>query len=217
MDASYLPKINIRDVDHIQVITDSIRHLHKFNRSSYKRSITMPDRTPDALYKFFRIRTGPKYERTRRTDLYRRHHLLRPPPLYETHWQTLERWLKHLRPVDTELIGGTIRKRYNLYYPPKAKILQAVEKKGLRDCDCMPPCTCKWTNKKELRDPWRLKCLKDISLSRKRITGITLLKVHVPQRYALIGTLRTRESIDRLAANRSFTDRLTVRLSAKSW
>lgn len=153
-------------------------------------------------YKLYRVKTGLKYQQTRRTDLWRRLRLLRKKREYLIHWQILERWLRHERPSEWEIVASI--HRYNLYHtkqypgPPVLPWYLKTKKLDLSCCNCMSPCTCYWDLKE--RNHFRMtisilrrgpthKTKKEVESALKLEdrcrfkTVLSLLSYHLPNKY----------------------------------
>lgn len=159
LDASALSAMNIKDFNHIKHIAYGIRSLFYFEMTKFGRSITLAPDFHYELYKLFRVKTGLKYELTRRSDLWRRMQLIREKVPNYTHWELLERWLAMVKdPKYVERIGCI--HRYNIYkcHTKPAQSSSGTDSESRMACLCMPPCECNWTEA-DLRPPWRLKCL----------------------------------------------------------
>ncbi|XP_055857619.1 uncharacterized protein LOC129920298 isoform X2 [Episyrphus balteatus] len=203
LDASYLVKMNIKDFNHLQIITHAIRNLYGVEKSVFNRSISMPDRTLKSLHIFVRTKTGFKCDIIRPSDVCRFYHLIRPISLYETHWQSMERWLKHTVPFETQLIGDLFKTKNNMFNPTNKQTIPIGPKKNHRDCSGMPPCMCNWTIEKDLISPRQLKCLKtgnkiyhklrtnekckcfEMCKCNESRKGLTVLKENVSHKYDL--------------------------------
>ncbi|XP_012285462.1 uncharacterized protein LOC105702454 [Orussus abietinus] len=91
VDACVCPKIGIHDFDHIKRITASIRKLFNVEREMINRSISLPPHYPLTHYLLFRVPTGPKKERTTRTQLFRAMSILdKEKPCPFGHWEMIE-------------------------------------------------------------------------------------------------------------------------------
>ncbi|XP_055905573.1 uncharacterized protein LOC129941052 [Eupeodes corollae] len=201
LDASYLEKLNIKDFNHMKIIMNAIRSLYGFEKSSFKRSISLPHRNLESLYKFYKTKTGPNYEKNRLSDVGRIYHVIRPRPLYETHWQILEKCLQHTDPKETECIGDPTRNKNKMYTPKKGESPTVCHspKKTQRECSGIPPCMCNWTQEVDLRQPWQLKCLGKEKKNRHKMEthecnlqvcslcdlhkGLTVLQKYIPDKY----------------------------------
>lgn len=154
LDANRLVKMNIQNFDHIKQITSAIRKMYDVpDLYNYVPDMYHGIHLWQTHYKLYRVKSGLKYQRTRRTDLWRRLRLLRKKREYLIHWQILERWLRHKQPDEWERVG--LIHRYNLYhtkqYPPPPVLpwyLKTI-KVDLTTCNCMTPCTCDWELKRE--------------------------------------------------------------------
>ncbi|XP_013110489.2 uncharacterized protein LOC106089227 [Stomoxys calcitrans] len=205
LDASALSAMNIKNFDHIKHLTNGIRSLFYFEMTKFARKISLHPEFHNELYKLLRIRTGPKYERARRSDLWRELQLLRKKEPNHSHWEVLEKWLGFDKdPEYTEIIGGM--HRYSLYRC-KAKTIHLPSGKRSKECLCLPPCECSWTDA-DLRSPWTVKCLPHLKRvsefaetcndcippctcrwsSKKYMTGSVLscLQTAFPQKYGLL-------------------------------
>ncbi|KAH8271991.1 hypothetical protein KR044_012820 [Drosophila immigrans] len=201
LDADALSAMNIKDFDHIRHITYGIRMLFHFELTKFSHSISLPDEQPNELYLLWHTQTGVDYDKTRRSDLYRRMQLIRERSLNLDHWAMLELWLRRERErKSTELIALT----------PRSNIFKCREKKKLppshamqeslteRLCNhCIPPCDCYWDEKDTLL-PWRLSCLRHglpqshsrwVASERKCSVCIPPCECRWPSRYYLTGTV----------------------------
>lgn len=150
LDANRLVKMNITNFDHIKKITSAIRKMYDVpDMYNYVPDMYYGTHLLQTHYKLYRVKNGLKYQRTRRTDLWRKLRLLRKKREYLIHWQILERWLRHELPEEWERVGSI--HRYNLYhirkkYPPPPVLPWYLKKIkiDLTTCNCMPPCTCDW-------------------------------------------------------------------------
>ncbi|KAL5275938.1 SAMD15 family protein [Megaselia abdita] len=157
LDANRLVKMNIQNFDHIKTITNAIRKMYDVpDMYNYVPDMYYGIHLWQTHYKLYRVKNGLKYQRTRRTDLWRRLRLLRKKREYLIHWQILERWLQHKLPDEWERVG--LIHRYNLYhtkkYPPPPVLPWYLKpiKIDLTSCNCMTPCACDWDlNRKEFR------------------------------------------------------------------
>uniref|UniRef100_A0A1A9WXY1 SAM domain-containing protein n=1 Tax=Glossina brevipalpis TaxID=37001 RepID=A0A1A9WXY1_9MUSC len=154
LDASALAAMNIRDFKHAHDIAYGIRQLFYYEITKFGRSITLAPEFHLELYKLFRIKTGAKYEKIRRTDLWRRMQLIREKTPTCSHWEILERWQTM---SETSNIRFGYVPRQELYKCDKKKKIEEPPKPALH-CFCLPPCDCYWTEK-DTSFPWRLECL----------------------------------------------------------
>uniref|UniRef100_W8BBF8 Sterile alpha motif domain-containing protein 15 n=1 Tax=Ceratitis capitata TaxID=7213 RepID=W8BBF8_CERCA len=141
LDAQSLSAINIKDFNHIKHIAHGIRQLFYFEMTKFARSIALPPQYHLELYKLFRVKTGPRYDATRPTDLWRQLQLLREVTKPARHWDLLEHWLM-LRPDSVEMIGGAPRRK--LYRCKVAEQSNTAEPPE-RVCECQHYCNCKFT------------------------------------------------------------------------
>jgi len=154
VDASALVKMNIKDFEHIKKITQSIREMYNVEAEQFGRSISLPPRHPETLYKFHRIKTGQIYEPCKRSDLFRRMKLMPEVAKAElNHFEKLYERLKHIPERQSVRIGGI--KRTNLFDVAKGDAFSKV-------CSCkLPPCSCKYTMAQK-RKAWRMSFLVEI-------------------------------------------------------
>lgn len=177
-------------------------------------------------YKLYRVKNGLKYQRTRRTDLWRRLALLRRKREYLIHWQVLERWLRHKLPDEWERVG--LIHRYNLYHtkkhppPPVLPWYLKPMKVDLSRCDCKMPCTCDWDlNREDYRV--RLSVLGGKSHKTRLELGdkivvedriwfrnvLQVLSYHLPNKY--------RQRVDVLSVRSSPKDMSAKRIPSFQW
>lgn len=114
IDASALVKMNIKDFDHIKIITKEIRRLYKIELAEFGRSISLSPKHPETLYKFYKIPTGPVYEMCQRTELFKKMKLLGEAEVQLNHFEKLHQWLKHIPDFQSVRIGGI--KKINLFF-----------------------------------------------------------------------------------------------------
>lgn len=160
IDASALVKMNIKDFDHIKLITNEIRKVFKIEIETFSRSISLPLKQPETRYKFFKISTGPIYELCLRTDFFKQRKLIGQAKVQLNHFEKLHEWLKHIPDFQNVRIGNI--KRINLFFvePNPHRELEAFDEPSKCSCS-MPPCECVWSDK-EKRQPWRMKFLVEI-------------------------------------------------------
>lgn len=161
VDASALVKMNIRDFEHIKEITRSIREMYKIELEKFDRSISLPPRNPETLYKFHKIPTGPIYELCRRTEFFKQLKLMGKAKTQLNHFENLHELLKHIPDFQDIRIGNI--KRINLYFvkPNPCKEIELF--KGDDSCPCtIPPCECNWSEK-EKQAPWKLSFLVEVA------------------------------------------------------
>ncbi|XP_064076233.1 uncharacterized protein LOC135194532 [Vanessa tameamea] len=88
-DPSYLAQINIKDFEHIKIITSKIRKLFDMEMIRFSRNMNLPERKPLTLCTLFKSRTGPTWGIRRtwnRCDILRCMKILMPKPEYLDHW-----------------------------------------------------------------------------------------------------------------------------------
>ncbi|XP_015513167.2 uncharacterized protein LOC107219456 [Neodiprion lecontei] len=91
VDASVCPKIGIRDLSHIKLITAGIRKLFNVELEAWDRSLSLPPRYPLTHYLLFQVPTGPMRENTSRVELFRRMGILdKEEPCPFGHWEMVE-------------------------------------------------------------------------------------------------------------------------------
>ncbi|KAM7352191.1 uncharacterized protein ACRADG_004824 [Cochliomyia hominivorax] len=161
VDASALAAMNIKDFDHIKILTQGIRKLFYFEMTKFGRSLSFYPEFHNELYKLFRVKTGKKYENTRRLELWRKMQLLRRKEPNYSHWEILERWLAFEKDPEFQELFGAVR-RSNLYSCKTKSPAIRVESKRSQRCVCVPPCECYWCDK-DRRSPWRFRCLPHLS------------------------------------------------------
>lgn len=157
LDANRLVKMNIKNFDDIKKITSAIRNMYDVpDLYHYVPDMYYGNHPWQTHYKLYRVKSGLKYQRTRRTDLWRRLRLLRRKREYLIHWQILEKWLQHKQPNEWERVG--LIHRYNLYHtkkyppPPVLPWYRKTPKVDMSLCECLVPCTCDWElNRKKYR------------------------------------------------------------------
>lgn len=157
IDAVALIKMNVKNFEHIKVITESIRKIFKIELETFFRSISLTPREPYTHFKFFKIPTGPMHELCSCTGFFKKVKLMDPLQVPLNHFERLHQWLKHIPDTQSIRIGGI--KRINLFYvkPNTCGDLELYQDPS--PCKCqIPPCDCKWT-KKQKRRPWRLSFL----------------------------------------------------------
>ncbi|XP_011210398.2 uncharacterized protein LOC105231017 [Bactrocera dorsalis] len=159
LDAQALVAINIKIFSHIQHIAAGIRELFWFEMTKFLRSISLPPQYYYEMYKLFKVKTGYRYDNTRRTDLWRQLQMLRKNDQPATHWDLLERWLQ-LKPATVELIGGVRRRNlYRCAVPCQETADSALS--VINFCKCDSICTCEWAE-----------------ISYKKPTVLTVLRAH---------------------------------------
>jgi hypothetical protein len=143
--ASALIKMNIRDFDHIKMITGSIREMYGIEIENSKRSISLPLSEPLDLYKLHKSYSGYSYEVITCCDYFKKIKLLNEIPEKLNHFELLHNWLKHIPDFQTIRIGHI--KRENLYHVPQnLEPDDDIASESIESCSCeMPPCVCKWT------------------------------------------------------------------------
>lgn len=131
----------------------------------FKRSISLPPRYPDTHFKLFRVCTGPTYERTTRTELWKRMKLVQDFPPNKNHWVELHEYLQHKPQHQTVRIGyAPRRKLYGVRKGTAVELPAVVSSTYLLydyQCHCIPPCECQWSER-HYNDPWTLGVLKDL-------------------------------------------------------
>ncbi|XP_012159013.1 uncharacterized protein LOC101450614 [Ceratitis capitata] len=144
LDASALSAMNIKNFADIKHIAYGIRQLFLYEMTKYISSISLPPEYYYELYKLFQTKSGPKYQDTRRSELWRQMNLLRGKSVNYSHWELLERWMAHKR-GETDLFGDAGRYRLYKCKPVLPKDRDATVRPT--PCHCMPPCSCFWTEK----------------------------------------------------------------------
>lgn len=160
INAPALVKMNIKDFNHIKTITRAIREMYKIELEKFHRSISLPPKNPETLYKFHKIPTGPIYELCSRTELFKQMKLMGEAKVQLNHFEKLHEWLKHIPDFQATRIGNI--KRINLYFvkPNPCQELELFIEES--SCNCvMPPCECNW-NEKEKQAPWKLSFLVEV-------------------------------------------------------
>uniref|UniRef100_A0A1A9Z5W8 SAM domain-containing protein n=1 Tax=Glossina pallidipes TaxID=7398 RepID=A0A1A9Z5W8_GLOPL len=155
LDTSALAAMNIKYFDHARDIAYGIRTLFYYEMTKFGRSITLAPDFHLELYKLFRIKTGAKYEKIRRSDLWHRMQLIRAKTPTCTHWEILERWMTMTKSWDVRV--GYVPRQELYECAKKSKVTEQPTTNQMH-CFCLPPCCCYWTEK-ETRFPWRLECL----------------------------------------------------------
>lgn len=160
IDASALVKMNIKDFDHIKTITSEIRQMYKVEWEIFSRSISLPSKHSETLYKFYKIPTGPIYELCLRTEFFKKIKLMGDARVKMNHFEKLYEWLKHIPDFQNVRIGNI--KRIDLYYVAQNPHQELEKFDDKKKCTCkMPPCECGWSDNIK-RQPWRLKFLVEI-------------------------------------------------------
>ncbi|XP_013163395.1 PREDICTED: uncharacterized protein LOC106114664 [Papilio xuthus] len=88
-DPSKLPLMNIRDFEHIKIITSKVRQLYSTEFIRFARSIGLPPRKPLTHCTWFKSRTGPSWgirKNWTRCDILRWMKIIMPEPIYLDHW-----------------------------------------------------------------------------------------------------------------------------------
>ncbi|XP_037913907.1 uncharacterized protein LOC119653412 [Hermetia illucens] len=160
VDAAALVKMNIQDFDDIKTITKAVRELYEIENIQYQRCVALPPRYPLTHWKFYVRLTGPKYQNCRPSDLFRKMALINELPKNESHWTQLENYLKHKHRKDIVRVGYT--PRYRLYTGDRPYLKKYTRSDTEVECNCMPPCECRWTEP-QLRKPWVLSCLSKLN------------------------------------------------------
>ncbi|XP_067624542.1 uncharacterized protein [Eurosta solidaginis] len=150
LDAQSLCAMNIKNFDHIKHIAYGIRRLFFFEMTKHIRQISLPPEFYYELYQLFEVKSGRKYEEIRRSDLWRRMQLLRKKTPNYSHWELLERWLAR-EYEQSEIFGGVSRYRLYKCIPKRPQEEHIV--KHVNPCNCMPPCSCYWTEERHLKKP----------------------------------------------------------------
>lgn len=145
IDASSLIKMNVRNFDHIKMITRCIREMYGIEIENYKRSISLPFSEPLDLYKFHKSYSGYSYEIITCCDYLKKLKLLKDIPEKLNHFELLHNWFKHIPDFQNVRIGKI--KRENLYnVEHKLDPDDDISFDSMNSCICdMPPCNCKWT------------------------------------------------------------------------
>lgn len=161
IDASALVKMNIKDFNHIKFITSEIRQMYKVvELEVFSRSISLPSKHPEALYKFYKIPTGPIYELCYRTEFFKKIKLMGEAKVKMNHFEILYEWLKHIPDFRNVRIGNI--KRIDLYFVALNPHRELEKFDDPAKCFCtMPPCECGWSDNTK-RQPWRLNFLVEI-------------------------------------------------------
>ncbi|XP_036324981.1 uncharacterized protein LOC118738163 [Rhagoletis pomonella] len=192
LDAQSLSAMNIKNFSDMKHIAYGIRQLFFYEMTKYARSISLPPEYYYELYKLFMVKSGPKYEVVRRSDLWRRMQLLREKSAINSHWDLLERWLARML-GQSELFGGV--HRYRLYKCKPQPPPQPHKMAFPTPCRCMPPCSCYWTER-HLAAPAVFKILQtdrkpskcDLIECRRGLykfdMRLTCLKTNFPGKYA---------------------------------
>jgi hypothetical protein len=154
IDASAVSRMNIRDFEHIKIITRSIREMYEIEMETHARSISLLPQNPETLFKLYKVLTGQVYEMCTRTDFFRKIKIVSEQKVRLNHFERLHQWLQH-KPDFQHIRIGNI-KRMNLYYvKPDQNFKIELEKNGT-NCHKMPPYECGFSEKQK---PWRLSVL----------------------------------------------------------
>lgn len=145
IDASALIKMNIKNFDHIKMITRSIRKIYGIEIENSKRSISLTFSEPLDLYKFYKSYSGHSYEVVTCCDYFQKVKLLNEIPEKLNHFELLHNWFKHIPHFQNIRIGHI--KRENLYHVKQNfEPDDDISFTSIDSCICeMPPCVCKWT------------------------------------------------------------------------
>ena len=153
IDASALVKMNVKNFDHIRIITEGIRLMYNIELEKFSRSISLPHKEPNTLYKFYKIPTGPIYELCSRTEFFEKMKFIQVK-VQLNHFEKLHKWLKHIPDFQSVRIGDI--KRINMYFVKQNPHREVEKYAGGLKCNCiMPPCECNWSKTEKL-PPWRL-------------------------------------------------------------
>lgn len=154
IDAPALVKMNIKDFGHIKTITKEIRRMYKFELETFNRSLSLPLRNPETLFKFYKIPTGPIHELCSVTGFFKKMKLMGEVQVQLNHFEKLHKWLKHVPDLQNIRIGG-IRK-INMYFVKSNPNRELEKFVPVSTCKCtMGICECNWTDI-EKRKPWRM-------------------------------------------------------------
>ncbi|XP_061381914.1 uncharacterized protein LOC116778360 isoform X2 [Danaus plexippus] len=88
-DSFALTEINVKNFDHIKVITSKVRELYKMEFVRFCRSVGLVPRRPLTHCTWFRSRTGPSWgirQNWTRSDVLRWMKIVGPAPVYMDHW-----------------------------------------------------------------------------------------------------------------------------------
>lgn len=136
--------------------------MYQVEKVLFNRSISLPYRLPGTHYKLYRVCTGPKYERKSKFQLWNEMGLVQDKLPNENHWDALTERLQHIRYDQKHRIGLIpIHTLYKVKKAPEVKevvIPQPIVNDLEWNCNCMPPCECRWRNS-YYRGPWLLNCL----------------------------------------------------------
>lgn len=144
------------------MITKAIRQMYQVEKVLFNRSISLPYRLPGTEYKLYRVCTGPKYERKSKSRFWNEMGIVQNKRPNENHWEALTERLQHTRYDQKHRIGLTpMHTLYRVKKAPQQKkvvIPQPIVNDPEWNCNCIPPCQCRW-QKSYYRGPWLLNCL----------------------------------------------------------
>ncbi|XP_037934964.1 uncharacterized protein LOC119669214 [Teleopsis dalmanni] len=183
VNAKALIAMNIKNFDHIKKITAEIRCLYQMEKLK-----NFPEKertfTPYEHFKFYRHKTGNRYQNIKPSKFFWDKELLDEQPRTLTHWDKLNAWMKREPLVKQKIVIPNLPRR-NLY---KCKAVKEEEEKSREfdsyDCTCFPPCLCNWQEEeKKVAD--RFTCLKDEVLVEpdETIDTLSCLQHVYPGRY----------------------------------
>lgn len=159
VDAAALVKMNVRDFDHIKMITKSVRGLFEVNVEMFDRSISLLPGHPEILFKFHKVPTGESRNQCTQSTCFNQLNHTKEATVALNHFEKLHEWFKHIPNSQNIRVGGI--NRVNLYFV-EPNPHREMEKFEENCCGCeIPPCECNWSDKQK-RKPWRLTFLVEV-------------------------------------------------------
>lgn len=151
--------MNIKNLDHIKITTEDLRRMYNIELEKFNRSISLPPKQPETLFKYHKIPSGPVYDLFLRTEFFKKMRFMQEMKVPLNHFKKLHQWLQHIPDFQNVRIGDI--KRINLYFV-KPNPHREIEKfVGETKCKCkMPPCECNWSEMG--KTPWRLAFLAQV-------------------------------------------------------
>ncbi|CAG9803957.1 unnamed protein product [Chironomus riparius] len=145
IDTSALIKMNIKNFNHIKLITKSIRKMYGIEIENSKRSISLPFSEPLDLYKLHKSYSGYSYEVITCCDFFKKVTLLKDVPEKLNHFELLHNWFKHIPDFQNTRIGN-IKTKNVCHVKRNLEPVDNISFESVESCFCeMPPCNCKWT------------------------------------------------------------------------
>lgn len=136
--------------------------MYRVEKVLFNRSISLPYRLPGTEYKLYRVCTGAKYERKSKSHFWNEMGIVQNKRVNENHWEALTERLQHTRYDQKHRIGltpvHTLYKVRKASQPKSVVIPQPIVNDLEWNCNCIPPCECRW-RESYYRGPWLLNCL----------------------------------------------------------